>query len=508
MTAKQKEVDVLVIGGGVNGCGIARDLAGRGLSVLLCEKDDLASATSSASTKLIHGGLRYLEHYEFKLVRHALIEREVLLKSAPHIIWPMTFVLPHHKKLRPWWMIRLGLFLYDHLGGRKILPASQSRTLPGTLLGQPLKSTFRRGFTYADCWVEDTRLVVLCAKDAQEKGAEIYTRTECTDLAKHVKQDHWTATLRDNRSDEKVKISAKMVVNASGPWVGKTLGLAGDEVGKYKIRWVKGSHIIVNRLYQGEHAYILQNEDNRIVFMIPYEKKYTLIGTTDIEYKGDLEEVRITLEEVEYLCEAVNKFLRHAVKPADVQWTYSGVRPLVDDGDSDASSVTRDYILEMEDFKGAPILSVYGGKITTFRKLAEQAGDIVVEKLGRGGKKWTVDAPLPGAEANAANFNTFFKTLRREYNWLPEALAQRLCRAYGSRARDILRGAKRVGDLGEYLGDGIYENEIKYLVHAEWAETLEDVLWRRSKLGLHVSEETEKKLKKLLKKLTSKKGKE
>lgn len=503
---KLKEVDVLVIGGGVNGAGIARDLAGRGLSVLLCEKDDLASATSSASTKLIHGGLRYLEQYEFRLVREALHEREVLLKGAPHIIWPLTFILPHHRKLRPWWLIRLGLFLYDHLGGRKLLAKSRAHYLTGTLYGQPLKPEFRRGFSYSDCWVEDTRLVVLAARDAADKGADIRTRTECVSLERDPKQDGmWLAQLEDHNEGGKYHVRAKLVVNASGPWVGKTLALTHDDKPKYHVRWVKGSHIIVNRLYQGDHAYILQNEDKRIVFMIPYEKKYTLIGTTDVEYHDDIEEVRITLEEVEYLCAAVNKFLRHPLKPSDVQWTYSGVRPLADSGDADPSKVTRDYILDMEEPNGLPILSVYGGKITTFRKLSEHAGDEVVKKLGKGGPAWTETAFLPGADANVITFSTFLKTLKREYNWLPEALAVRLAHAYGTRVRDILRGAKRLADLGDYLGENVYEAEIRYLVAHEWAQTLEDILWRRSKLGLHTTEDTQKKMKKVLKKIQAKK---
>lgn len=499
-----KEVDVLVIGGGINGAGIARDLAGRGLSVLLCEKDDLASATSSASTKLIHGGLRYLEHYEFRLVREALKERERLQKSAPHIIWPLTFILPHHKKLRPWWLIRLGLFLYDHLGGPQSLPRTKSHHLAGTLYGQPLKGQFRRGFSYADCWVEDTRLVVLAARDAAEKGADIRTRTECVKLDRHPERDVWAVTLQDNNEGSKYRVLARCVVNASGPWVAQTLGLAGKEFGRHKIRWVKGSHIIVPRLYQGDHAYILQNEDNRVVFLIPYEKKYTLVGTTDVEYRDDIEEVRITMEEVEYLCQAANRFLRHPLRPEDIQWTFSGVRPLVDDGDANPAAVTRDYILEMDEYEGLPILSVYGGKLTTFRRLAENVGDQVVEKLGRGGDAWTEDAPLPGADATVVNFQTFLKTLKREYNWLPEALAYRLGRAYGARVRDILRGAKRLGDLGDYLGENVYEAEIRYLVAQEWAQTLDDILWRRSKLGLHISEDTQKKIKRLLKKIQAK----
>jgi glycerol-3-phosphate dehydrogenase len=501
----RKEVDVLVIGGGVNGAGVARDLAGRGLSVFLCEKDDLASATSSASTKLIHGGLRYLEYYEFRLVREALKEREVLLRAAPHIIWPLRFVLPHHKALRPWWMIRLGLFLYDHLGGRKILEKSRSELLTGRSIGQPLKHEYRRGFSYADCWVEDTRLVVLAALDAAEKGAEIHTRTQCVNLEKHDGDDRWTATMQNMRTDETCDVRARIVVNASGPWVSKTLGLAGAEIGKYKTRWVKGSHIIVPRLYQGDHAYILQNDDNRVVFVIPYEKKYSLIGTTDLEYHDDIEEVRITLDEVEYLCRAVSHFFRTPLAPGDVEWTYSGVRPLVDDGEGSASAVTRDYIVDQEEYKGLPIISIYGGKITTFRKLAEHVADDVVAKLGRGGKSWTEEAPLPGAEANAANFETFLKTLKREYNWLPDVLAYRYARAYGGRVRDLLRGAKRLGDLGAYLGENVYEAELRYLVQTEWAMTLEDVLWRRSKLGLHTTDETQKKIKRALAKIVAEK---
>jgi glycerol-3-phosphate dehydrogenase len=498
---KIKEVDVLVIGGGINGAGIARDLSGRGLSVVLCEKDDLASATSSASSKMIHGGLRYLEYYEFGLVRKALKEREVLMKSAPHIIWPMNFVLPHHKKLRPWWLIRLGLFIYDHLGGRTSLPSSSGKFLPGTRLGQPLKNTFKRGFTYADCWVEDTRLVILNAVDAREKGAEVFTRTECISFAKHPKQDIWQAVLRNNVTEDSFKVHARMVVNASGPWVDKTLGISGGVVAKHKIRHVKGSHIIVPRLYQGDHAYLLQSGDGRVVFVFPYEKKYSLIGTTDIEYSDSLDEVRISMEEVEYLCSTVNDYFRQQLKPEDVQWTFSGVRPLLDDGTGDAKAVTRDFILDMNEHHGLPVLSVYGGKLTTFRVLSEQAGDLVTQRLGKGSGAWTETAALPGGEGAGANFETFLKTMKREFNWLPEMLAYRLARAYGARTRDVLRGCKRLADMGDYLGDNVYEAEIRYLAATEWAMTAEDILWRRSKLGLHTAEDTQKKIKKLLKKI-------
>lgn len=502
---KMKAVDVLVIGGGVNGTGIARDLAGRGLSVMLCEKDDLASATSSASTKLIHGGLRYLEHGEFRLVREALREREILLRSAPHIIRPMTFVLPHHKKLRPWWLIRLGLFIYDHLGGRRFLPASQGMSFAGTKIGQPLKPLYKRGFCYSDCWVDDARLVALNALDAYEKGAQVLTRTECVALEPHPKGEGWVASLHDHVSEGNFRVQAGFVVNAAGPWVNGVLGLVNAGIEKYKVRWVKGSHIIVPRVYLGDHAYILQNEDRRIVFAIPYEHDYTLIGTTDIEYTGDLEEVRITMEEVEYLCGVVNNYFRHQIKPEDVEWTYSGVRPLLDDGKDAAASVTRDYMLDVEEYQGARILNVYGGKLTTFRRLSEQVGNKIVELRGRGRGPWTSNAAMPGGEGSASNFDTFFKTFRREFSWIPEPLAYRYARAYGSRCREFLRGFKRLSDLGHHLGDNVYEVEISYLVKVEWAMTLDDVLWRRSKLGLHVSEETQGNIKKYLKKITTKK---
>ncbi len=491
--------DVVVIGGGVNGAGIARDLAGRGLNVLLCEKGDLASATSSASTKLIHGGLRYLEHYEFKLVRESLKEREVLLRAAPHIIWPMEFMLPHYPGLRPRWLIRLGLLVYDLLGGRKSLPFARGRLLGGTAWGQPLKKNYTHGFTYADCWVEDTRLTILAAVDAAQRGAQVLTRTACIGLKPRGGRG-WTVTLQDTITDETGSVTAAMVVNAAGPWVTKTLDLIGPEAGQYRTRLVKGSHIIVPRLYQGEHAYILQNEDKRIVFVIPYEKKFSLVGTTDIEYTGSLDEVRISLAEVEYLCGAVSRYFKTPLKPEDVQWTYSGVRPLIDDGEDTASKVTRDYHIDIEDFDAAPMLTVYGGKLTTFRQMSEKAADLVVEKLGRGGAAWTRDAFLPGGDMNY-DFHAFLKTLKREYNWLPEQLAYRLARAYGSTLRDMLRGMKRMADLGEHLGDGVYEFEIAHLVKNEFALTLEDVIWRRSKLGLHIRETTQKNIRRLVKAL-------
>jgi glycerol-3-phosphate dehydrogenase len=495
-------VDVLVIGGGINGCGIARDLAGRGLSVLLCEKDDLASATSSASTKLIHGGLRYLEHFKFGLVRESLKEREVLLRAAPHIIWPLAFVLPHHSDLRPRWLIRLGLFLYDHIGGRKLLDKSRAFRLSGTVAGHPLKPVFANGFSYSDCWVEDARLVVLNALDARERGAEVLTRAECVSLAQKADGSGWLVTLKDSLSDRKSKVEAALVVNATGPWVAETLGLAGEGFGRHKVRHVKGSHIMVPALYRGDHAYILQNDDKRVVFVIPHEGKYSLIGTTDVDYDGPLNDISISAEEVDYLCAAVTRFFRHPVTPEDVEWTYSGVRPLLDDGKGKASAVTREYLLDLEDHGGAPLLSVYGGKLTTYRRLSEQVGDKVTARLRRGGIAWTRDSALPGGEG-IANFKAFYKTLKKEYNWLPESVLQRMARAYGTRARDILRGAKKLSDMGEHFGIGIYEAEVRYLVSAEWAMSADDILWRRSRLGLHVDDETAKKLARFLKKMMS-----
>lgn len=500
MAEKDPIVDVLVIGGGINGAGIARDLAGRGVSVLLCEKADLASATSSASTKLVHGGLRYLEHYEFKLVREALIERERLLKSAPHIIWPMEFVLPHNKEQRPFWLIRLGLFLYDRLGGRQILKASKALNFKQHVSGEILKEEFKRGFSYSDCWVEDSRLVVLNAMGAAEKGAGIFTRTECVALEKNTNGEGWLVVLRDRTKSENHTITARMVVNASGPWVTNILHQFHGSIGKHRVRLVKGSHIIVPRLHDEDHAYILQHDDKRIIFIIPYEGNFSLIGTTDLEFSGDPSKVVIDDTEIDYLCHAVNRYLKKTVTPDDVLWSYSGVRPLVDDGEGNASEVTRDYVLELEEFKSAPLLSIYGGKITTYRKLAEQVSDQVVERLGKGGNAWTEDALLPGAEMTAANFETFIKTLRRECGWMPRALVDRYARAYGERARKILKGCRVMDDLGQHFGDDVYEAEIQYLIQNEWAKSANDILWRRSKLGLHISVETEKTLKKYLSK--------
>lgn len=500
MTVKNISTDILVIGGGINGAGIARDLAGRGAKVVLCEQGDLASGTSSASTKIIHGGLRYLEQYNFKLVREALREREVLLRSAPHLISPMDFVLPHNKKLRPYWMIRLGLFLYDHLGPRDILPGSEGLDFQKHVTGLPLKKGCRKGVMYSDCWTDDARLVITNAIDAREHGAEILTRTKCKTIRKKRGSHIWRAMLEDQITKKETFVDAKLVVNAGGPWVDQIVEGISKGMADHHIRMVKGSHIIVPKLYEGSHAYILQNTDKRIVFVIPYEGLFSLIGTTDIDYSGDPAKTEISDEEVEYLCRVVNAYFKPQVKPENVVWSYSGVRALVDDGAGKASSVTRDYVLEMKEYESLPILSVYGGKLTTYRKLSEQAADKIMERLGQKSEPWTAMATLPGGNIKTSDFNMFFKSFCNEFEWLPKEVALRYCKSYGTRARYFLRGARKIADLGEHLGGGIYEAEIAYLVMKEWATTMDDILWRRSKWGLHIPDETEKNIARILRK--------
>lgn len=489
--AGSKPVDLLVIGGGINGVGIARDASGRGLSVVLCEQNDLASATSSASTKLVHGGLRYLETYEFRLVREALIEREVLLRAAPHIIWPLTFVLPHNTGLRPAWMVRLGLFLYDHLGGRKLLPGSYGIDLRHHAAGTPLKNTFGKAFCYSDCWVEDARLVVLNAMDARARGAEILPRTRCTG-ARRV-NGLWQAVLEPNGGGPTRHVSARAVVNAAGPWVSDVLTKVAGSNRQGRMRLVKGSHIVVPRLSDTEHAYILQNDDRRIVFVISYERDFSLIGTTDLPFTGDPGNVQITAEETAYLCAAVNRYFTAAVTPEQVVWSYAGVRPLYDDTSENVSTVTRDYVFDLDVADSAnggqaPLLSIFGGKITTYRKLAEHALDKLQPLLGNTAPAWTVSAPLPGGDIAHADFAAFAGTFRAAHPWLPEALARRYARAYGTGAEHVVGPAKCLTDLGENFGGDLYETEVDYLCREEWADTAEDILWRRSKLGLHLDD--------------------
>ena len=491
---KKLDCDVLVIGGGINGAGIARDAAGRGLSVVLCEKDDLASHTSSASTKLIHGGLRYLEHYEFNLVRKALIEREVLLRSAPHIMWPLRFVMPHDRGQRPAWMIRAGLFLYDKLARREMLPGSTGIDLRTHATGTPLKSDFTRGFMYSDGWVDDARLVVLNAIDAAANGAHILTHTTCESAARN--GDGWDATLRTD-AGAGIAVKARCIVNATGPWAAHFLRDAAHQPSTKTVRLIKGSHIVVKRLFDHPHAYIFQHPDGRIVFAIPYEDDFTLVGTTDLEYHGDTNRVVIDQPEIDYLCELTSRYFKKPIVPADVVWSYSGVRPLVDDESSAASEVTRDYRLEF-DQQGAPMLSVFGGKITTFRKLAEEAVDLIAPALANHTPSWTADTCLPGGDlfgptpANRAvlEFDQYVQGLQQQYHWLPPKLVTRYARAYGTRIQLLLADKTCSADMGDEIAPGLFAAEVTYLMNHEWATTATDVLWRRSKLGLHLPKET------------------
>jgi len=471
--------DLAVIGGGVNGAGIARDAAGRGAKVLLLERGDLATGTSSNSTKLIHGGLRYLEHYEFALVRESLSEREVLWGIAPHIIWPLRFILPHRKGLRPRWLLRLGLFLYDHIGGRKRLPAAEGVDLRTHPAGAPLKSEYTRAFAYSDGWVDDARLVVLNARDAADRGAEVRTRCEVTSLARE--GDGW----RIEAGGETFR--ARAVVNAAGPRVLDLLGRAGEPTNQ-KMRLVRGSHIVVRKLFDHDYAYFFQLPDGRIFFAIPYESDFTLIGTTDVDHKAGLDAVEASPEEIAYLCEGASEYFRTPVTPADVVWTYSGVRPLVDDGSGRPEAATRGYRFELDGGAdgSAPLLSVFGGKITTYRHLAGEA----VEKLAPflpalAGKDWTGSAPLPGGDFAMTEAGAKMAELARRYPFLPEREPRRLIQLYGTRAFAFLGKANSAADLGEHFGHGLTAAEVEYLIEHEWARTPEDVLWRRTKLGLH-----------------------
>lgn len=471
--------DLAVIGGGVNGAGIARDAAGRGARVLLLERGDLATGTSSNSTKLIHGGLRYLEHYEFALVRESLSEREVLWGIAPHIIWPLRFILPHRKGLRPRWLLRLGLFLYDHIGGRKHLPSAEGVDLRTHPAGAPLKSEYTRAFAYSDGWVDDARLVVLNARDAADRGAEVRTRCEVTSLVRE--GEVW----RIEAGGETFR--ARAVVNAAGPRVLELLGRAGEPTNQ-KMRLVRGSHIVVRKLFDHDFAYFFQLPDGRIFFAIPYESDFTLIGTTDVDHKAGLDAVEASPEEIAYLCEGASEYFRTPVTPADVVWTYSGVRPLVDDGSGRPEAATRGYRFELDGGSdgAAPLLSVFGGKITTYRHLAGEA----VEKLAPflpvlAGKDWTGSAPLPGGDFAMTEAGAKMAELARRYPFLPEREPRRLIQLYGTRAFAFLGEATRAADLGEHFGHGLTAAEVDYLIAQEWARTAEDVLWRRTKLGLH-----------------------
>ena len=480
-TAMPSDVDLLVVGGGINGAGIAADAAGRGLSVLLCEKNDLGGATSSASTKLIHGGLRYLEYYEFRLVRESLAEREVLLRAAPHIVWPLRFRLPHQPSQRPSWMIRAGLFLYDHLGKRVTLPASK-----GIRFGEdsPLVPELKKGFEYSDCWVDDARLVILNAMQARQHGAVIKTRTACTGLtAATDANDHpvWHATLTDSESGATSQVVARCVVNAAGPWVSHLGKALTPQTPPEPVRLVKGSHIVVPRLYDGDEAYMLQHSDGRVIFVIPYENEFSLIGTTEQDFSADPVEARISQQEITYLLDIVNQYFHKGVSEKDVKHHFSGIRPLIDEEVENASKVSRDYTLEL-DLAPAPLLTVYGGKITTYRRLAESVLHKLAPLFPGMTENWTATATLPGGDFTSQD--SLSDRLATEYPWLEAALRERWVKQYGMLVYQLLGDAADLSALGVSIGPGLYAREVDYLCSQEWARTVDDILWRRTKLGL------------------------
>jgi len=500
-------VDLFVIGGGINGCGIARDAAGRGLSVELAEMNDLASATSSASTKLFHGGLRYLEYFEIRLVREALIERETLLKAMPHISWPMRFVLPYHKDMRfegdtptskilnlvmPWmkgrrpaWLIRLGLFLYDNLGGRQILKGTTSLNLAETPEGTPLQDRFKKAYEYSDCWIEDSRLVVLNARDAQARGARINVRTKV--VAAQQVDGIWHVTLEDTDTKERRDVRARLLVNAGGPWVEDVIRNQVRVNATEGVRLVRGSHIVTRKLYDHDKCYFFQGTDGRIIFTIPYETDFTLIGTTDAEHDDVSQKPVCTHEEQVYLVDFASKYLKTPVTTDDIVWTYSGVRPLYDDGATSATAATRDYVLKMNETAGAPMLNIFGGKITTYRKLAEAAMEKIVPFLPKAGKPWTAGAPMPGGDFPVDGVADLTARLARQYPFLTARWATRMVKAYGLDAFDVLGDATHEADLGRNFGSNLTEREAGWLIQNEFARTAEDVVWRRSKLGLRMT---------------------
>ncbi|MBK8970134.1 MAG: glycerol-3-phosphate dehydrogenase [Hahellaceae bacterium] len=471
--------DLLVIGGGINGVGVALDAQGRGLSTALVEMKDLAWATSSASSKLIHGGLRYLEHYEFRLVREALSEREVVLRKAPHIVKPMRFILPHQPHLRPSWMIRSGLFLYDHLGKRELLPGSRFlRFAPNT---SPLQDAITKGYEYSDCWVDDARLVVLNAMQCRDLGGHIFTRTRCVRVTQE--DGIWQVLVQNELTGEQRTLKARGLVNAAGPWVKTLLMNEMARTSPRGIRLIKGSHIVVPRIHEGDEAYILQNEDGRIVFVIPYMDRFSIIGTTDVEHRGSPDSAAISAEEIHYLCKIVNVHFRKAITANDVLWSYSGVRPLCDDESDSAQAITRDYTIELETEQGAPLLSVFGGKLTTYRKLSEAVMTKLSAFYPQMSGPWTASHQLPGGNIGT-DLAVYTQHLQERFPFLGEGTAKRLVTTYGSRVEVILRGAKALSDLGRNFGEEFTQKEIDYLLQYEFAMTGEDILWRRTKMGL------------------------
>ena len=481
------KTDVFVIGGGINGAGIARDAAGRGLSVVLCEKDDLAEGTSSRSGKLVHGGLRYLEYYEFRLVREALIEREVLMRNAPHIIWPMRFVLPHSPQDRPAWLVRLGLFLYDNLGGRKKLPGTRTLDLRRDPEGAAIKDKYHKGFEYSDCWVDDARLVILNAVDAAERGATVLTRSPCISARRDGQV--WRITTRHTLTGETREFEARLLINAAGPWVSDVVNRVAGSNSTRNVRLVKGSHIIVPKFWKGENAYLVQNHDKRVIFINPYERDKALIGTTDIAYEGRAEDVTADESEVQYLIDAVNRYFKEQLTRDDVLTTFSGVRPLFDDGQGNPSAVTRDYVFDIEETGGAPMLNIFGGKITTFRELAERGLQKIRRFFPDMGGDWTEKAPLPGGDMERADYEAFRNRMKQDYPWMPRDLLRHYGRLYGTRIDLVAADATSLDGLGRHFGGNLYEAEVAYLVKHEWAQTAEDILWRRTKHRLHLTQD-------------------
>ncbi len=496
-TSSDEIFDVLVIGGGINGVGVARDAIGRGFSVCLCEAEDFASGTSSASSKLIHGGLRYLEHYEFRLVREALKEREVLLKMAPHIISPMRFVLPHSKGMRPYWLLRVGLFIYDHLGYRKILPGTKKVDLSTDSSGEPLKTSFKSGLEYSDCWVDDARLVILNAMDAADKGANMNVRTSVKSAFS--KEGIWHVDAVNNFTGEPVKRKARILVNAAGPWVDEVLASALNFAKPKNVRLVRGSHIVVDKLFEHDKAYIFQNSDGRIIFTIPYLGVYTLIGTTDIDHGEMVGSVSIDAKEQQYLCNSASEYFEKQILESDVIWSYSGVRPLYNDNASEAQQATRDYSVEVQTINKAPLINIFGGKITTYRRLSETILKHIETVLGERGPAWTAQSKLPGGNIDVDELDNFIGQLRKRYTFLDETQLSRFARSYGTLATQVLGKAKSLADLGRHFGAGLYQIEIEYLVAKEWASTANDILFRRTKLGVGLPKDAAIKINKFLK---------
>ena len=480
-----KSCDLLIVGAGINGAGIARDAAGRGLSVVICDRGDLGGATSSASGKLIHGGLRYLEYREFRLVREALSEREVLMGIAPHITHPMRFVLPHEPERRAFWFVRLGLLLYDHLGRRQSLPGTETVQLARSPVGASLRARQGRAFIYSDVWVDDSRLVVLNCVDAARLGAIVMPRTAC--ITARVENGRWMATLRRAADGATTTVAARSIVNAAGPWVDGVLREVIGANSPRRVRLVKGSHIVLRKFYAGEHAYVLQNDDRRLLFVVPFERDFVIVGTTDVPFEDDAERVAIDGREIAYLCTALNRRFQLALSADDVVWSYSGVRPLLDDGQNDPSAVTRDYAFDLQAAAGAPpLLSIFGGKITTYRRLAEHALSELAPLLGTTAPAWTATKKLPGGDLRPGGVASFAAELQARHGWLPHGLAARFARSYGSLAWQMLQGARDLTALGQDFGATLYERELIHLRDREWAQTVDDVLWRRTKLGLRL----------------------